>query len=581
MPGTKILNIQKNDSFDEVFDAFSRTDAQEVIFIFPKGTAFGRDASHFDAIKAEAEKSGKLISVMSADPNIIEQASANGMTILQAATPKKRDPAVAELAATRRKQQVIAVAPEDAGKRIRDIVSLENDRDVKIQEADEEEQDIEISRPPEIPETVEPPATPPPPPPAPIVRPVPAAPVSGNFTDIERLWEEEEKRQTPGVIGNSPKPRRKFFGSISKKFFIIPFVLAVLVLAATMYVTLGHAKVIITPRTQDVSFKLKITASATIQDVQAEFDKIPGQQFSIQKDVAGSYPSTSQKEVAQKATGKIRIYNTSKESQKLVATTRFATKEGLIFRIPATITVPASGSIESVANADRPGKEYNIGPARFTIPGFEGTPRYDLFYAVSSEPMTGGLIGTAKVVSEQDYIKAQEELTTKAKQEAVLALKEQLGNFTTFEPYDITVGIPIVNAKAGEAADSLEMKIQASVSTIAFRPDDVLLLIQRYLDKNGNLELITKDLDVSHKLLSTDTTTKSVRFETTVKGRAAGKLDQQKILKEIPGMNETDLESYFKSIDEVFKAKIMLSPFWVSDVPKNPKKIELSIDISS
>ena len=64
MPGTKILNVQKSDSFDEVFGAFSAADAKEVIFIFPKGTTIAREPAYFEAIKQEVMQQAAAAQMM-------------------------------------------------------------------------------------------------------------------------------------------------------------------------------------------------------------------------------------------------------------------------------------------------------------------------------------------------------------------------------------------------------------------------------------------------------------------------------------------------------------------------------------
>lgn len=542
MPGTKILNVQRNDSFDEVFDAFKQSDAHEVIFIFPRGSAFGGNAGFFTAVQAETARTGKTVNFMTADPIIADLASAHGFGILSAAPRRKK---------------VVAIPPEDAGKKIKDIVSAEDTRGLAVKDSEEKEEVLEISRTPLIP-------------PVPIAAPLPA---SAHIADIEKLWEEEEKRQNP----ESDQVVKK---GISKKFIFIPAGLSLVVLGIILYATLGSAKVIIKPNIEDIDFKLKATAATTVEDVQAEFNKIPGQRFTVQQEAKGSYPSSTQKEVVQQAQGKITIYNTSASAQRLVTTTRFETSEGLIFRIDKTISVPASGSIEATVYADRSGKEYNIGPTRFTVPGFEGTPRYQQFYASSTAPMTGGIVGTAKVVSEQDFAKALEELTAKAKEATAQALKEQVGKLTYGEPLDVRVEAPTVNAKAGQAADTLEMSVRASLTVVAFRPEDLDKLIRGYLEKNGNLEPVEQGLVVESKFSAVDAASTSIQFETHVTGRAAAKIDKDKIMKDIQGMNEKALDAYFKSVAGVFSARISLWPFWVKRVPKNNDDIKLTIDTS-
>ena len=193
MAGTKILNVQKSDSFDEVFDAFKQAEAQEVIFIFPKGSVFAQDASYFETIKKESEATGKTVNVMSSDPLIAHLATQNGLGVLQNPAPKTRRVAPRSIPEPEPQQPVQEVAtPEQgaphysmaqeaaanlesaliadptmarkakpapqlrksipppmitpSGRRIRDIVSGDQDTSLDVEQEKEKDVEVEISR---------------------------------------------------------------------------------------------------------------------------------------------------------------------------------------------------------------------------------------------------------------------------------------------------------------------------------------------------------------------------------------------------------------------------------------------------
>src|SRR3989338_3480928 len=80
---TKIINIQKSDSLDDVSSIIRSTEASEVILIFPKGSIFSKEASYFESLKSEADVNQKILSVMSSDPIITHLAKSLGITLLQ------------------------------------------------------------------------------------------------------------------------------------------------------------------------------------------------------------------------------------------------------------------------------------------------------------------------------------------------------------------------------------------------------------------------------------------------------------------------------------------------------------------
>jgi hypothetical protein len=621
MPATKIINVSKSDNFEDVFDLFKNTDAADVIFIFPKGSRFVKQEQYFEALKEEAGSSGKSISIMSSDPAVIGFASKYGFDILEKRSPHTQSlnvgaspargedvrpssvevPARPELVewAKSAEPEIPAPAPEsdysvlaapvasfpenefadeepeavltaaadrneqeEPGRTIKDILPVRSDRSLRIKEERERTFDVDIQRRAEQEET--------------------------QRGDIAKIWAGEKSRLAKRV----EDPRFLFEKSGQKKagfFRRVPFVLAIgaiLVLVFVLYLTLGKARIIINPAKQELDLKLKVSASSTATAVNSNFNQIPGQRFTEQKKETDTFPVTGQKDVVQKASGTITIFNKSATVQRLVATTRFKSPDGLIFRILQTINVPASaktgetvtpGLVVANVYADRPGAEYNIGPTQFTIPGFEGTPKFNDFYATSDKPMAGGIIGPDKVVTEKDFTAAQEELTAKVKEKILKSLKNRGGELKILDAVAIKLDAPEVNAKVGEAAEELEMSVQGSADTIAFRESDVVELIRNFVSQKDSMELLLKDLVISYINPESGADKTSLSFDAQVKGWAAAKLDTDAIKNEVRGMSEDSIRSYLNGIKEIKSARVILSPFWVKSIPKDIGKIGVDI----
>lgn len=135
----------------------------------------------------------------------------------------------------------------------------------------------------------------------------------------------------------------------------------------------------------------------------------------------------------QKAKGRLTIYNAfSAEPQTLVATTRFETADGKIFRLVESVTVPgmknnSPASIEAEVIADQSGTAYNIEPSDFSIPGFKGSAKFAKFSARSARAMIGGGDGGTemKVVAPADIERAKKEAQEKARSEFLVAAASQ------------------------------------------------------------------------------------------------------------------------------------------------------------
>ena len=68
MASTKIINVLKDDKFEEIFDLFRNTSAKEVIFVLPKTSRAFKNEEHFVILENEANKSGKKISLLCSNP---------------------------------------------------------------------------------------------------------------------------------------------------------------------------------------------------------------------------------------------------------------------------------------------------------------------------------------------------------------------------------------------------------------------------------------------------------------------------------------------------------------------------------
>ena len=86
-----------------------------------------------------------------------------------------------------------------------------------------------------------------------------------------------------------------------------------------------------------------------------------------------SYMPSSVEVIEDKAIGNITIINESSLDQPLVATTRFLSEDGVLFRLKERVTVPSQGQIEAEVYADKEGESGNIGSSSFTIPGLSSS----------------------------------------------------------------------------------------------------------------------------------------------------------------------------------------------------------------
>ena len=155
----------------------------------------------------------------------------------------------------------------------------------------------------------------------------------------------------------------------------------------------------------DISLKPKnIAINETIQLVENKPGTLLFETIEVSSEIKKELTFTKQETKKEKATGEILISNLySQTPQTLVKQTRFETKEGLIFRLIDTVSVPGftqgesdktPGTIKVLVVADAVGEQYNIGADTFfTIPGFKGSPQFETISAQSTAQFKNGLDG--------------------------------------------------------------------------------------------------------------------------------------------------------------------------------------------
>src|SRR3989338_1421663 len=91
MASTKIINVLKDDKFEEILDLFKDSLAKEVIFVLPKTSRAFKNEEHFIILEHEAEKSDKKISLLCSSPDINKLAKKYKFDVLLTKTVDDND----------------------------------------------------------------------------------------------------------------------------------------------------------------------------------------------------------------------------------------------------------------------------------------------------------------------------------------------------------------------------------------------------------------------------------------------------------------------------------------------------------
>lgn len=352
--------------------------------------------------------------------------------------------------------------------------------------------------------------------------------------------------------------------------------------------------VAVTAKQLETPVEVFVTIDGKRQETVPNEGKMRGKLFSAIEETTHIFPATGKDKIVAKAQGKLTIFNAfSAKPQTLVATTRFETSDGKVFRLVKAVTVPGAtltnGSIKPASvvadvQADKPGPRYNIDSADFTIPGFKGTPKFTGFYAKSYTSMKGGAEGQTAVATENDLAKARgllrEELAGTLAEKLRQSLPQGWTTLTESIKYEIIAATPSVSP--GTAADNFQMHFKLGLIAMSYPQSELETLVKERLKeapidipsetRNAHIESIRAEqprLDESKQFFS-------ALLKATVKIKA--QLDENVLKQEIIGKSETALKEYLRNHRSIQTVKVTFWPFWVKRVPRRESLVTITID---
>lgn len=397
----------------------------------------------------------------------------------------------------------------------------------------------------------------------------------------------KQEKSSGGVSRKQKRPFKKDGGN--RKFFFGGIaLLLVLLLIGALLTTFGSAKVTVVPKTATAIVDTEVVAAQSGSETPAE---VLYQEISLEKTATKTVPATGERYVEEQAQGTITVYNNhSDSSQRLITRTRFESPDGKIYRIKESVVVPGQktvngktepGSIDVTVYADEPGEEYNIGLTDFTIPGFEGDPRFDTFYAKSKTSMSGGFKGNKKQVAEGVLDETNRELDATLRAELLTEIQAQIpSNLTILESL---VTFNFEDLPQTPSGDTVTLERKATITAPLFDkenlagylaaksgiPNDIPLVLDSYTTLTISYVEAenTEEIDPS-----------TIQFTVSGNPTFVGVLDESEIKQALVGKSKSNLSNILSSFPTIASAKATISPFWISNFPETEEEITVVIE---
>lgn len=374
----------------------------------------------------------------------------------------------------------------------------------------------------------------------------------------------------------------------SRKIVYIVAGFFVLALAFGVSVFFKSALITVTPRSQTTPLAATFTADKNAPDTTLGFQLV-----TVTKEAQTTVPATGEQNVSTKARGTIVVYNNATtEVQKLIATTRFQTATGQIYRLLSPVSVPGRqtkagkvvpGSIEALVEADQPGDTYNIGLVDFTLPALKGDPKFTTIYARSKTAMAGGFVGVQKGVSPEDLAKANASLEQQLRNTFSADISSQIPqNFVMFdESVKYTFSEPIQAKAEGDGA--LLVKKGTATALIFDKTSLSREVVKQVLP--GNDEPIK--VDNLEKLVFAfgpagfdPTTSSQVSFTLSGDAHLVWTFDENKFKTDILGLTRDQAKTLGGTYSAIKEITVETKPFWNMTIPTNTEKVTVTNSLS-
>lgn len=211
----------------------------------------------------------------------------------------------------------------------------------------------------------------------------------------------------------------------STRWLVAALVAGVVVVSTSVVLSMlfSGVEVLVYPKEDTVAVNATVSAERSGKD-----GTLPFEPMVIERNASQQVTAREAQNVEEYASGEITIFNEYSDApQRLIKNTRFQSSTGKIYRVRSSVEVPGKkggtpGSVVVTVFAEEPGVDYNTtGPGEFIIPGFAKLPQEGKVYARATQPITGGFVGTKRVVDAADRAAALKQLEEKLRDELMTA----------------------------------------------------------------------------------------------------------------------------------------------------------------
>jgi hypothetical protein len=366
------------------------------------------------------------------------------------------------------------------------------------------------------------------------------------------------------------------------KIIAISFLfLTILLLILVLYMTTKRANITIVAKEEPVTVQMAVLVGRLSEG--GEGVKVPGVVTSTSFVWSKKYYPGATETVEGTARGEVVVYNKTAQPIALKPTTRLLAENGVLFRLKSYTPVPANGQVAAEVYADQAGKDGDIAPSRFTIPGLSTDLQKDI-YALSSKTMSGGgtMIGVVTAEDIDGALRDYKEKTGENFLNTVSSTYMQKGRKLLVSVLENKTD---VDQKPGAKVREFFVSGTSTMVIVSYDPDELTRVVEKNIAQKidvQNEKILSSDGAATVALNSTSLATGSAELSVSKKLIVTLSEDSSQALKKENYTDKTkeEIEQYIKTLPHAISGEVRFSPSWLMrSAPSIPDKIIVNVRV--
>ncbi len=283
---------------------------------------------------------------------------------------------------------------------------------------------------------------------------------------------------------------------------------------------------------------LIINKSTTIQ--------VPYKIATVSAEFSHSKNTSGKKEIGEKATGEVTIYNTNLNREKVFKKGTEIELDGLkfIFNNEVKVASATSGTNPGIGRvkvtAASIGNEYNLSKGkRFNID--------DTSYAEVTDGFTGGSKKEIQTVSQKDIEDLKTAIIEKAKKTNKLSLRDLNGGLIIPQLSEVTLKEVVSTSEVGEQASTVTVKAKIDSNYYYYQKNKLLTKLVDIINPQIPSGFILNKETINYFINSATKKEELVFLDLSYKAKAIKKISQNEVFKKITGKHKNVLNNLLKN----------------------------------